>query len=35
VQDKPEHYNFECERPKPRADAVTVTESFFKGGFDL
>jgi predicted phage terminase large subunit-like protein len=35
AQDKPEHYNFECEKPKPRADAVTVTEDFFKGGFDL
>lgn len=31
----PEHYNFECERPKPRAGSATVTEEFFKGGFDL
>jgi phage terminase large subunit len=36
MQRQPEpHYNFESERPKPRADSVTVTESFFKGGFDL
>lgn len=27
------HYNFECERPKPRADSATVTEDFFKGGW--
>jgi predicted phage terminase large subunit-like protein len=30
---EPEHYNFECEKPKPRADSATVTESFFTGGW--
>lgn len=34
VKKKPEpHYNFECERPKPRANSATVTEDFFKGGW--
>ncbi len=26
-------YNFEAEKPKPRADSITVTEEFFKGGW--
>ena len=29
------NYNFASERPEPRAGSLIVTESFFKGGFDL
>lgn len=30
---KEPHYNFECEKPKPSATSVIVTEEFFKGGY--
>jgi phage terminase large subunit len=35
IQPKPEPtYNFASEKPKPRAGSITVTEDFFKGGWN-